>query len=64
MKKKQKPLKPGQLVTSNNHIYRVTKVCKGLPCPLCDFTCTELVSFTIVHLCDRIPSNCYFKLVK
>lgn len=73
MDKNKKPLKPGQLVTIGNHIYRVVKSNKRWPPP-----CKICVFWNIINrtICDRfcmkryyskdrpMLENCYFKLVK
>lgn len=64
MKKKQKPLKPGQLVTVENRVYRITKSSLNYPCVICDCkTCHTTMTMTE---CFRlsIPYNCHLKLVK
>lgn len=64
MNKKQKSLKPGQLVTVENRVYRITKSSLGLPCLICD--CTPCCPIMNVMICFRllIPHNCYLKLIK
>lgn len=78
MDKNKKPLKPGQLVTIGNHIYRVVKD-KNLfnnwrhICSKCAFcwnvsvchTICERFCFKEYYSKDRpMLKNCYFKLVK
>lgn len=62
MDKEQKRLKPGQLVTVDNRVYRITKCSLVFPCELCD--CTICLKIMIVKLCFRTPHDCYLKLVK
>ena len=75
MDKNKKPLKPGQLVTIGNHIYRVVKNNKDWlpfnPCIKCVFwnityrTICERFCMKRYHSKDRpMLENCYFKLVK
>lgn len=73
MDKNKKPLKPGQLVTIGNHIYRVVKYnIKGWPpCNKCAFwnivyhTICERFCLRKYYSKDRpMLQDCYFKLVK
>lgn len=64
MKKKQKSLKPGQLVTVKNRVYRITKSSLKYPCAICD--CKSCRMIIAIMVCFRlpIPYDCYLKLVK
>lgn len=72
MDKNKKPLKPGQLVTIGNHIYRVVKDDGSwIPCTECAFwniryqpICKRFCNGRY-HSKDRpMLNDCYFKLVK
>ena len=63
----KKMLRPGQFVTINHIVYRVTKILKphGNICIHCDIR-THIGTYSFCPLCYRhnVPLNCTLKLVK
>lgn len=56
--------KPGQLVTIDRHVYRITKTNELLTCEHC-VNYKHLPSKCRYFGCwGHVPINCYFKLVK
>lgn len=59
-----KKYKPGQLITIDRNVYRVTKYkFDYFICLSCDLKCDYICS-TIVQCLKRLDNNCYLKLVK
>ena len=56
-----KKYKPGQLVTINNHVYRITK---SLINNDGDWICSHCDVTRCIERCTHMIGGCYFKLVK
>ena len=56
--------KPGQLITVDGHVYRITKASESNTCKHC-VNCKRWPSKCKQFGClGHVPVNCYFKLVK
>ena len=64
-KSKNREYKPGQLITINNKVYRVTKSSMLFACSECDFVKTrpKQCSKFCFGFDDKMPGDCYFKKI-
>ncbi len=59
-----KSYKPGQLITVDRHVYRVTKASEPPTCTHCANYKQQPNKCRYFGCWGHIPANCYFKLVK
>lgn len=64
-KSKNRKYKPGQLITINNKVYRVTKVSIFSICGECNFIETDpkQCGKFCFDICGKMPGDCYFKKI-